>query len=508
MPLSAGDILNGHYRIETEIGRGAFGRVYRARDTKLDRPVAIKELLKGDADLASAGFDDYALRFEREARIQAGFNHPNIVHVYELIQEGADRLYLVMELVEGESLRDHLARRGPLPIAEATRITAELLTGLAAVHADPRDLVHRDVKPSNILLTKDGRAKLADFGVAQIGDKSHRTHDGKLHPGTPLYMSPEQETASGYLYPTSDLFSAGCVLFELLTGVAYKHAKKERKDLRGLRPDTPQWLVEVTARALETAPGDRLATAAEMTRLLREAKTPPEKPEALEARRTAEKARAEEAERARLAAELQKQAEAARQQLEALQRQTEAEKAKSARREAELAQKEADLARSKQQAQREEAERLRRELAERVAQRRRLVLGGIIGIPLLILLLAIWRPWIAGPDNPTPTPTTTAILTPTNGPAAPRTVIAGVTPSKFTPTPSPTSTFTDTPSFTPSPTPTPTNTPSPTATRTATPTRTSTPTATNTATAVRQPALAGTPWPLPVSAIAQENISK
>ena len=172
------------------------------------------------------------------------------------------------------------------------------------------------------------------------------------------------------------------------------------------------------------------------------------------------------------------------------------------RRETELARKEADLARSKQQAQREEAERLRRELAERVAQRRRLVLGGIIGIPLLILLLAVWRPWLAGPGNSTPTPTTTAILTPTDVPAAPRTVIAGVTPSEFTPTPSPTPTFTGTPSPTPSPTPTPTDT------RTATPTRTSTPTATNTATAVRQPALAGTPWPLPVSAIAQDNMSK
>ncbi len=102
-------------------------------------------------------FADYVRRFQREARVQAGFNHPNIVHVYELIQEGDDRLYLVMEYVDSTSLREHLAQHGPLPVDETVRITGDLLAGLAAVHAEPRDIVHRDIKPSNVLLTGPAR---------------------------------------------------------------------------------------------------------------------------------------------------------------------------------------------------------------------------------------------------------------------------------------------------------------------------------------------------------------
>ena len=175
MPLSPGDLLATKYRIEAEIGRGAFGRVYRARDVALDRLVAIKELHKGEDDLGSTQFSDYVRRFEREARVQARFNHPNIVHVYELLRLADDRLYLVMEYVDGESLRDDLARRGPLPVDEAVRIMLDLLAGLAAVHADERDIVHRDIKPSNVMLTKSGQAKLTDFGLAQVGDESLRS---------------------------------------------------------------------------------------------------------------------------------------------------------------------------------------------------------------------------------------------------------------------------------------------------------------------------------------------
>ncbi len=269
MPLNPGDMLASHYRIEAEIGRGAYGRVYRARDTNLDRLVAIKELSRGADEIGSSQFSDYVRRFQREARVQAGLNHPNIVQVYELIQEGADQLYLAMEFVDRESLRDYLAKHGPLPMDEIVHITADILTGLAAVHADPRDIVHRDIKPSNVLLTKTGRAKLADFGLAQVGDESLRSGAGQPHPGTPAYMSPEQETTSAYLYPASDLFSVGCVLFEMLTGVTYKGgAKKERKELAELRPDTPKWLVELTKRALAKEADDRPVSAAEMGRLL------------------------------------------------------------------------------------------------------------------------------------------------------------------------------------------------------------------------------------------------
>ncbi len=132
MPLSPGDLLEDKYRIEAEMGRGAYGRVYRARDLALDRVVAIKELHKGQDDLGSAQFADFVRRFEREARVQARYNHPNIVHVYELLHPADDRLYLVMEYVDGGSLRDSLARRGPLPVEEAVRIMLDLLAGLTS----------------------------------------------------------------------------------------------------------------------------------------------------------------------------------------------------------------------------------------------------------------------------------------------------------------------------------------------------------------------------------------
>ena len=387
MPLSPGDILNGHYRIEAEIGRGTYGRVYRGRDTKLDRPVAIKELARGVDELGSSVFADYVRRFEREARVQAGFNHPNIVHVYELIQESADRLYLVMELVDGESLRDALARRGPLPVDEAVRITSDILAGLAVVHADPRDIVHRDIKPSNVLLTKSGQAKLADFGLAQVGDESMRSGAGQPHPGTAFYMSPEQSSTFDYLYPASDVFSVGCVLFEMLTGVTYKRAQRERQTLQALRPDTAEWLAVLTAQALAKDPEDRPANGAEMGRLLAEAQGKAE----------------EEAEAARLAEEEQQQREAAEQTRSAAERQARAEAIhKTAR----------------------ETERWRQ--AEAGTMRRRVLPWGVGAIAVLALVwvigilgvvLIIWQQGIGRGSHTVP-PTWTPIRTITTQPTS------------------------------------------------------------------------------------------
>lgn len=419
MSLNPGDILANHYRIEVEIGRGAYGRVYRARDIKLDRPVAIKELAKGTDDLGSSQFADYVRRFEREARVQAGFNHPNIVHVYELIQESADRLYLVMEYVDGESLRDALAHRGPLPVDEAVRITSDLLAGLAAVHADPRDIVHRDVKPSNVLLTTTDQAKLADFGLAQVGDESLRSEGGKPHPGTALYMSPEQETTSAYLYPASDLFSVGCGLFEMLTGVPYKRAKKERKGLADLRPDTPSWLGEIVAAALAKDPDDRPKDGAEMGRMLAEAKAKVKaevqaKAEVEErAQQAAQRKADEEAqsaglveqerqrqaaeERAKQSAALQALAEALRKSAEESQERQQAAEAERARQEAERkAQAEAEAARraKRQQAQRAAGEQAQKEAEARAAARRRATPWAVGTVAILVLIvIIIWLPW-------------------------------------------------------------------------------------------------------------------
>ncbi len=439
MPLSSGDILGGHYRSEAEIGRGAYGRVYRARDTKLDRPVAIKELARGVDELGSSAFSDYVRRFEREARVQAGFNHPNIVHVYELIQEGADRLYLVMELVDGESLRDLLARRGPLPADEAIRVTADVLAGLAVVHADPRDIVHRDIKPSNVLLTKAGQAKLADFGLAQVGDESMRSGAGQAHPGTAFYMSPEQSSTSDYLYPASDLFGVGCVLFEMLTGVPYKRAQRERKTLQVLRPDAPPWLGEIMTAALAKDPDDRPKDAAEMGRLLARTKAKVEAEartiaETEERERQEEQRKAEaEAERARLAEQGRRQRTAAKQakaevQRKALQEADEQRQAKEAERERREAKQrahaEAEVAEraSWRQEERTVTERERQEVQTHGVARHRQLPWTVIGVAtVFVLVLTIWHPWTGRPHveftpSPMASQTTTTQYEPRQSP--------------------------------------------------------------------------------------------
>ena len=269
MSLEPGSLLAGKYQIQDEIGKGAYGRVYRARDTSLGRDVAIKELRKG-GEVGSTDYADYVRRFEREAQVQAGFIHPNIVQVYELVKpktEG-DAYYLVMEYVDGKSLKEVLERGGPLPPDKALGIFCDILNGLEAVHAGPRDIVHRDIKPSNILLTRSDQAKLADFGQAQVRDESMRTRTGQPHPGAPVYMSPEQETTQAYLYPASDIFSAGCVLFEMLTGQGYKSARSRGQSLADLRPDLPARVGKALEKALAEDRASRYPSAGEFAKAL------------------------------------------------------------------------------------------------------------------------------------------------------------------------------------------------------------------------------------------------
>ena len=214
MALKIGDeILEGKYVILDIIGEGQFGKVYRARDQYLDIDVAIKDLKR--EDLTGEVYAGFLKRFRREARIGRELRHDSIVHVSTLERVGDDN-YLIMDYVDGPTLVQRLAREGPLPIEEAIEMAMQLCEGLAAVHDHPLGIIHRDIKPSNILLTSQGQPKITDFGLAQLHGESLRSlGKGARHPGTPAYMSPKQETSSGYLRPASDIYSLGLSLIHI-----------------------------------------------------------------------------------------------------------------------------------------------------------------------------------------------------------------------------------------------------------------------------------------------------
>ncbi len=227
MPLAAGDQL-GPYEVTSLLGTGGMGEVYLARDTRLNRNVAIK-VLRGGLDAGAEA------RFQREAEVVASLNHPNVVALYEIGKQGGIE-YTVSELVEGESLRHRIATVGALPIRQCVDIAAQIADGLAAAHA--AGIVHRDLKPENVMLTRDGRVKILDFGLARqttvaafgavssgdmetivspLTQSDFRTHAGVVL-GTASYMSPEQARGEEADY-RSDQFSLGLVLYEMLTGI-------------------------------------------------------------------------------------------------------------------------------------------------------------------------------------------------------------------------------------------------------------------------------------------------
>jgi eukaryotic-like serine/threonine-protein kinase len=262
----------GRYRIERVLGRGAMGVIYKAHDPEIDRPVAIK-LVRSDL-LDGQERADYLARFRREAQAIGRCTHPNIVALYDYaLYEGNP--FLVMEYVEGISLAQALERGTRFRPDEASFIELQLLEGLACAHE--LGVVHRDVKPANILLLAGGRVKVTDFGISRIGG-SNLTQDGSVV-GTPSYMSPEQCRGDAVDY-RSDLFSAGVVLFELLTGekpfpgrtftaVIKQLLYDDAPDLRGRVPDP---LAAVVRRALAKQPRDRFSSALAMADALRAGK--------------------------------------------------------------------------------------------------------------------------------------------------------------------------------------------------------------------------------------------
>jgi len=259
-------VLLNRYRIEKMLGEGGLGTVYHAYDTRLKRGVAVKMLkrsLSGDLDL----FRALEERFTREAEAGSRVGvHPHLVTVHDLIVEPDRTQYLILEYVAGGTLAEHIIA-GKHSVGDALRLVAETADGLQAAHNV--GIVHRDVKPANIFLTTDGSAKLGDFGIAQIDHISGRTRALVGHPGTPLYMSPEQASMSGYVRAESDQYSLGLVLFELLTGTAYKRLRKREIDaaLAVLPESVRALIVQMTAED----PDDRLSAMSDVVATAKEA---------------------------------------------------------------------------------------------------------------------------------------------------------------------------------------------------------------------------------------------
>jgi len=255
----------GHYEVLRELGRGGMGIVYKAHETSLNRPVALKVL---PAHLA--GNDEYVKRFTKEARAAARLNHPHVVTIYAIDAfEGSP--FIAMEYVKGRELAAVIAERGPLPMAEALEIAAQVASALAVAHG--LGIIHRDIKPQNVMIDAAGRAKVMDFGIAKVLDEKTMalTQDGSVL-GTPAYMSPEQ-CSGGTVDARSDVYSVGVLLYQMLAGavpfrgetplaILHKILNEPPPPVRGFNPAVPAAVVELLDRALAKAPDKRHPTAA------------------------------------------------------------------------------------------------------------------------------------------------------------------------------------------------------------------------------------------------------
>jgi len=268
-------LLGGKYRVERVIGEGAFGRVYLATDTRLRRPIAVKELLATRNATDPELFQRY---FGREARAGGAITHPNVVTVYELEIDNHQNTYLVMEYVDGMNLAALLSQVGSLPVERVIAIALDVARGLDAVNE--ADVVHRDLKPANIMISRRGGAKVGDFGIAQVGTESQRTQVVIGHPGTPLYMSPEQASGFGYLDGRSDLYSLGLVIYEMLAGEPYA---RRRVPLAQARPETPPALVAIVEKLIQKDPDQRYQRADDVIADLSKLSLVPQRPTATDA---------------------------------------------------------------------------------------------------------------------------------------------------------------------------------------------------------------------------------
>jgi eukaryotic-like serine/threonine-protein kinase len=267
-----GNLLRGRYRLEERIGSGGMSTVYRAFDETLERWVAIKVLHQTMED------DPIQLeRFRREARTVARLSHPNVVTVIDAGEDDGHP-FIVFEYVDGDTLKALIRRSGPLPVVEAVAYAVEIGRGLMAAHQER--LVHRDVKPQNVLIDPDGCAKVTDFGISRSLDSDGLTATGRVL-GTTDYVAPEQALGED-VTEQSDVYSLGICLFEMLTGtvpfsaesqvgVAMKHVRDPLPDVQSLRPEVSAALAAVVERATCKERRNRYADAAEMVEDLEQA---------------------------------------------------------------------------------------------------------------------------------------------------------------------------------------------------------------------------------------------
>ncbi|HEV2067881.1 MAG TPA: protein kinase [Thermomicrobiales bacterium] len=263
--------LAGRYEVLEEIGSGATAITYRGRDRRLNRYVAIK-IMRQDPGLDQS----FVQRFEREARTAASVSHGNVVDVYDVGQE-AGQLYIVMQYIDGEDLKHLITSRGALPLDRAREISRQVLAGVGAIHA--AGIVHRDIKPQNVLIGRDGIARVTDFGIAQAAMDSGLTTAGTTV-GTAAYMAPEQ-AQGGQVTEASDLYSVGVMLYEMLTGVmpfdsptpmgmmlAHIQQQPVPPSERNGRAGIPAELDGIVLQAMAKDPRDRFRTASAMSRAL------------------------------------------------------------------------------------------------------------------------------------------------------------------------------------------------------------------------------------------------
>ena len=264
-------LLNDRYRLLELVGSGGMAAVYRGEDILLERQVAVKVLREG-----FAGDPAFLARFQREARAAAQLDHPNVVRVYDVGQDG-DRHYIVMEYVDGQDLKTMIRRSGRLTVEEALSICVQV--SAAVGHAHEGGVVHCDIKPQNVLVTLDGRAKVTDFGIARALSESALTESETVW-GSPLYFSPEQ-AAGDPTSPASDVYSIGVVMYEMLAGqppfsaekpmaLALMHMRQQPPPLVAQNPQLPPTLEAIVQKMMAKDPAARYRTAGQVASVLAE----------------------------------------------------------------------------------------------------------------------------------------------------------------------------------------------------------------------------------------------